>query len=81
VVVGLLLAVVLMLAIAAPAAAVGFTDIKDTPYEASINTLAYRAVVSGYLEGRETSRTLSGLTTRSRGSSLQKWQCWLWATR
>jgi hypothetical protein len=51
---GLLLAVVLVLALAGPAAAVEFKDIGDNPYEASINALAYRQIVSGYQEADQT---------------------------
>ncbi|NLV71064.1 MAG: S-layer homology domain-containing protein [Actinobacteria bacterium] len=45
---GLLLAVVLVLAVAVPASAVEFTDIEDTDFEASIVHLSARSIVGGY---------------------------------
>jgi len=44
---GLLAAAALVLALTAPASAAGFTDIDDSPFEASINALAYRGFING----------------------------------
>jgi hypothetical protein len=48
---GLLLALVLVLAMAVPALAVEFTDIEDHDYEASIQSLATRGFIGGYDDG------------------------------
>jgi len=50
-IVGLLVAVATVVAMAAPASAAGFTDIEDSPYETSINALAYREYIGGYADG------------------------------
>ncbi len=48
--VSLFLAIVLALAIAAPASAVELTDVEDTDFEASITALVYREFMGGYLD-------------------------------
>jgi hypothetical protein len=48
---GSLLAAVLTIAVATPAFAAGFSDIDGSPFEASINALAYRGYIGGFADG------------------------------
>ncbi len=48
---GVLLATILVIALAAPASATGFSDIDGSPYEASITALASRAFIGGFADG------------------------------
>ncbi len=50
---GLLLAVLLVLALPPPPQPLEFTDLEDNPYEASIYALAYHEIVNGYQEADE----------------------------